>query len=270
MLSVQVGFEFVFEAPGPTPTIWQVRPGSDSAQRVVQDSWDGDWPADRRSYVDAYGNLCDRVLLPSGKVSLRYNALVEVPTTSDDVAPGATQTPVEDLPEEALVFLLPSRFCWSDALYDQAWELFGATTPGWARVQSVCDWVHANITYEMGSSNTMTTASDVWQTRKGVCRDFTHLGMTFCRSLNVPVRYVSGYIPDIGVPPPDLPMDFCSWFEAWLGDRWWTFDPRNNEPRTGRVVIARGRDALDVAMVTAYGAPTLHTMTVWADEAPAG
>ena len=265
MINVRVGFEFQFESSGPTPTIWQVRPRPDALQRVLRDEWIGNWPP-VRSYTDGFGNLCDRALLPQGSLSLSYDAVVEVPETADEVDKDAPQTPVEDLPEEALVFLLPSRFCWSDALYDEAWTLFAQTQPGWARVQAVCDWVHENITYQMGSTTSLSTASDVWGSRTGVCRDFTHLGVTFCRSLNIPARYVSGYIPDIGVDPPDLPMDFCSWFEAWLGDRWWTFDPRNNERRTGRVVIARGRDALDVAMVTAYGAPVLQAMRVWADE----
>jgi transglutaminase-like putative cysteine protease len=165
-----------------------------------------------------------------------------------------------------MVFLLPSRFCLSDALQAQAWELFGATEPGWGRVVAVCDWVHENVQFQMGSSNPLTSALDVWQSRYGVCRDFAHLGLTLCRSLNIPARYVFGYLPDIDVPEPYEPMDFCAWFEAYLGDRWWTFDPRNNVPRAGRVVIGRGRDALDVAMVTTYGAPALQTMTVWADK----
>jgi transglutaminase-like putative cysteine protease len=131
---------------------------------------------------------------------------------------------------------------------------------------AVCDWVHANIQFQVGSSNPLTSALDVWENRAGVCRDFAHLGLTLCRSLNIPARYVFGYLPDVGVPPPYDPMDFSAWFEAYLGGRWWTFDPRNNVPRTGRIVIGRGRDALDVAMVTTYGAPILQTMTVWADE----
>jgi transglutaminase-like putative cysteine protease len=151
-------------------------------------------------------------------------------------------------------------------LHDQAWELFDPVDPGWPRVQAVCDWVHDHVRHEVGASTAVTTASDVWKSRSGVCRDLTQLGITLCRALNVPTRYVAGYLPDIAVDPPDLPMDFCSWFEAWLGGRWWTFDPRNNEPRVGRVVIARGRDALDAAMVTTWGAAQLQVMTVWADE----
>jgi transglutaminase-like putative cysteine protease len=151
-------------------------------------------------------------------------------------------------------------------LHDPAWELFGAVEPGWPRVQAVCDWVHDHIRFDGAASSPLTTAYDVWQSRAGVCRDFTQLGITLCRALNVPARYVAGYLPDIGVIPPDSPMDFCSWFEAWLDGRWWTFDPRNNVPRIGRVVIARGRDALDAAMVTTWGSAQLQVMTVWADE----
>jgi transglutaminase-like putative cysteine protease len=155
-------------------------------------------------------------------------------------------------------------------LYGPAWELFGNIDPGWPRVQAVCDWVHDNVSYQIGASSAVTSAFDIWQSRTGVCRDFTQLGMTLCRALNVPARYVAGYLPDIAVAPPELPMDFCSWFEVWLGGRWWTFDPRNNEPRTGRVIIARGRDALDTAMVTTWGPVALQLMTVWADEVTPG
>jgi transglutaminase-like putative cysteine protease len=184
----------------------------------------------------------------------------------DDSDRAACQVPVESLPDEAMVFLLPSRFCLSDVLREQAWQLFGGTEPGWSRVVAVSDWVHENVQFQVGASNALTSALDVWERRTGVCRDFAHLGLTLCRSLNIPARYVFGYLPDVGVTASDDPMDFCAWFEAYLGSRWWTFDPRNNVPRVGRVVIGRGRDALDVAMVTTYGAPILKGMTVWADE----
>jgi transglutaminase-like putative cysteine protease len=149
-----------------------------------------------------------------------------------------------------------------------AWQLFGTMEPGWARVQAICDWVHSNIRFQYGSSNSLTTAADVCAQGIGVCRDFAHLAVTFCRALHIPARYVFGYLPDIGVPPPDDPMDFCAWIEVYLAGRWWTFDPRNNEPRVGRVLIGRGRDALDVAMVTTFGSPRLAQMTVWADAVP--
>jgi transglutaminase-like putative cysteine protease len=188
----------------------------------------------------------------------------------DEVGTSARAEAIEDLPNETFVYLLPSRFCWPELLQSAAWDLFGGTSPGWQRVQAVCDWVHDNIAYQLGASSTLTSAVDVWQSRTGVCRDFTQLGITLCRALNVPARYIAGYLPDIAVAPPDLPMDFCSWFEVWLGGRWWTVDPRNNEPRIGRVVIARGRDALDTAMVTTWGPAFLQLMTVWADQVEPG
>ena len=264
---VRVGCQFEYEAPEPTPSVWQVRPHADGAHRIVTETWDP--PAPARVYVDAYGNLCDRITLPPGPSVLRYDGTVDVPSTPDEMDPYATETAIDELPDEAFAYLLPSRFCWPDVLHDAAWELFASAKPGWARVQAVCDWVHENIRYEVGASNAMTTAFDVWMSRTGVCRDFTQLGMTLCRALNIPARYVGGYIPDIGVTPIDLPMDFCSWFEVWLDGRWWTFDPRNNVPRTGRVVVARGRDALDGAMATTWGAAELKIMNVWADEVTA-
>jgi transglutaminase-like putative cysteine protease len=265
-MRVRVGCEFDYQALGLTPTIWQVRPRANRAQRLVSETWSTSPSMPSTSYHDVYGNICDRLVLRPGRTLLRYDAQFEVPGVFDDTDKEARQVPVEELPDEAMVFLLASRFCLSDLLRDRAWDLFGGTEPGWPRVVAVCDWVHENVGFQMGSSNPFTSALDVWENRTGVCRDFAHLGVTLCRSLNIPARYVFGYLPDIGVPPAPEPMDFCAWFEAYLEDRWWTFDPRNNVPRTGRVVIGRGRDALDVAMVTTYGAPILQTMTVWADE----
>jgi transglutaminase-like putative cysteine protease len=266
-MHVRVGCEFRYRAPGPTPTIWQVRPRPDGTHWLLSHMWNTVPPLPVSSYIDVYGNLCDRLMLVEGENTLRYDATVEVPSGFDEWDKDAPQLPIESLPDDALVYLLPSRFCLSDLLHDQAWELFGSAAPGFARVQAVCDWVHENVTFQAGASTPTTTAVDVWQSRVGVCRDFTQLGLTFCRSLNIPARYVFGYLPDIGVPPAAEPMDFCAWFEAYLGDRWWTFDPRNNVPRAGRVLIGRGRDALDVAMVTTYGGAVLETMQVWADEA---
>jgi len=266
-MHVRVGCEFRYRAPAPTPTIWQVRPRPEGPHWLLSHSWSTTPALPVSTYLDVYGNVCDRLSLVEGENLLRYDAMVEVPSGVDDADKDAPQLLIEDLPNEALVYLLPSRFCLSDLLHDQAWQLFGSVTPGWPRAQAVSDWVHENVTFQAGASTPTTTALDVWEKRVGVCRDFAQLGLTFCRSLNIPARYVFGYLPDIGVPPPDEPMDFCAWFEAYLGDRWWTFDPRNNVPRTGRVVIGRGRDALDVAMVTSYGGAVLETMQVWADEA---
>jgi transglutaminase-like putative cysteine protease len=266
-MHVRVGCEFAYRAPGPVPTIWQIRPRQDGPHWLLSSNWTTAPALPVSTYLDAYGNVCDRLSLAAGANVLRYDATVEVSAAVDPADKDARQLPIEELPDETLVYLLPSRFCLSDLLHDQAWELFGAVEPGWARVQAVADWVHENVRFQPGASTPTTTAVDVWQSRTGVCRDFAQLGLTFCRSLNIPARYVFGYLPDIGVPRTDAPMDFCAWFEAWLGDRWWTFDPRNNVPRTGRVVIGRGRDALDVAMVTTYGGAVLESMVVWAEQA---
>jgi len=194
---------------------------------------------------------------------------VSVPDEPDADGRQASQPLVEDVPGELLHFTLPSRYVLSDQLSDTAWKLFGHTDPGGARVQAICDWVHDNIQFQYGASDPLTTAMDVFQNRKGVCRDLAHLAISFCRALNIPARYVFGYLPDIHVPANADPMDFAAWMEVWLGDRWWTFDPRNNARRVGRVLIGRGRDALDVAMITTFGSASFRSMTVWADVAEA-
>lgn len=268
-MHIKVGCEFRYESTWPTPAVMQVEPHPDAALRILQEAWELTPPLSLHAYADLYHNVCQRMVLPSGKQVLRYNAIIEVSGQADEVAPNAIQHPVDELPDDVLIYTLPSRFCLSDALSDMAWQLFGKTEPGWARVQAICDWVHGNIRFQYGTSNSLTTAADVCAQGVGVCRDFAHLAVTFCRALNIPARYVFGYLPDIGVPPPDEAMDFCAWIEVYLSGRWWTFDPRNNQFRIGRVLVGRGRDALDVAMITTYGAPRLEKMTVWADEVPA-
>ncbi len=267
---IRVGCEFSYEATWPTPTVFLVQPHKQAPQTVVREEWELSTTLPMHAYNDIYGNLCQRIQLPVGAHIVSYDALVEVSDTWDEVAPDVPQLPVEDLPDDVLLYTLPSRFCLSDVLSDTAWQLFGGSAAGWGRVQAICDWVHTNVRFQYGTSNRLTSAVDIFEERVGVCRDFTHLAVTFCRAMNIPTRYVFGYLPDIGVPPPGNPMDFSAWMEVYLGDRWWTFDPRNNRPRVGRVLIGRGRDALDVAMVTSYGSPTLKQMTVWADEAPTG
>jgi transglutaminase-like putative cysteine protease len=260
---IRVGCEFEYRTAAPTPSLWQVRARPDGSHRVLEEEWTA--PTRASWYLDAFGNVCDRLVLPGGESILRYDALAEVSSAPDAADPRAAVARIEDLPDEAFLYLLPSRYCWPEMLRDTAWELFGGTEPGWERVQAVSSWVHDNIAYAAGASTAATTALDAFAARQGVCRDFTQVGVTLCRALNIPARYVAGYLPDIGVTAPDIPMDFCSWFEAWLGGQWWTFDPRNNAPRIGRVVVARGRDALDAAMATTWGAAELVRMSVWAD-----
>jgi len=268
-MHIRVGCEFTYEVVWPTPTVLLVQPHPHAAQTIMHDEWKLVPPIPLHAYQDIYGNLCQRLLLPAGEHVFAYDALVEVPDTWDEVAPETPQLPVEDLPDDVLLYTLPSRFCLSDALSDTAWQLFGNTNPGWERVQAICDWVNTTIRFQYGTSTALTTAVDIYVQKVGVCRDLTHLAVTFCRAMNIPTRYVFGYLPDIGVPLSTAAMDFCAWMEVYLGGRWWTFDPRNNQPRVGRVLIGRGRDASDVAMVTSYGSPLLKRMTVWADEAPA-
>jgi transglutaminase-like putative cysteine protease len=264
---IKVGCEFCYESAWATPAVMQVEPRADGDFRILHEEWQLTPPLEFHAYRDMYGNTCRRMVIPAGEQVISYDATVEVSGLADEVAPDAAQLPVEELPDNVLVYTLPSRFCLSDTLSDMAWQQFGAIQPGWARVQAICDWVHGNIRFQYGTSHSLTTAADVCAAGVGVCRDFAHLAVTFCRALNIPARYVFGYLPDIGVPLSDAPMDFCAWMEVYLAGRWWTFDPRNNEPRIGRVLIGRGRDALDVAMVTTYGSPRLAKMTVWADEA---
>ena len=249
----------------PTPVVVQVRPRSDARHRLVTESWSTTPPLPVDEYSDIYGNPVKRLVMPPGALLLRYDAICSVPDEPDPDGAGVALEPVEQIPGELLHFTLPSRYCLSDELMSTAWELFGSIEPGWPRVQAICDWVHDNIQFRYGTSNPLTTAVDVYKGRIGVCRDFAHLAVAFCRAMNIPARYVFGYLPDIYVPVAPEPMDFAAWMEVWLGDRWWTFDPRNNQRRVGRVLIGRGRDALDVAMLTTFGPAAFRSMTVWAD-----
>jgi transglutaminase-like putative cysteine protease len=266
---LRVGCEFEYDSPVPTPTVVLVRPHPLPPHRVVEEDWTIEPATASRRYRDLFSNQCERLILPEGTSTLRYDALVEVSGAPDPVVPETPQHQVENLPDETLVYTLASRYCQTESLSQVAWHLFGQTPPGWARVQAVCDWVHQNIRYGLLHSTPMTTAVDVYVAGGGMCRDFAHLSITFCRALNIPARYVFGYIPDIGVEGPFPPMDFHAWFEVYLrgpqGGRWYTFDARFNRPLIGRIPIGRGRDAVDVAMMTSYGAAQFRRMTVWCD-----
>ncbi len=263
---VRVGCEFAYDATLETAAVFQVQPYEAGPTTVTQSSWQTTPELSRHSYLDLYGNGCQRMNLPAGISTVRYDAFVTVPDATEDVDLDAPETPVTDLPDDALLYTLPSRYVLPDVLGDEAWRLFGGQPPGYRRVQAIVDHVNGHLKFGYGTSTPLSTAADVHESRQGVCRDFAHLAITFCRALNIPARYVFGYLPDMDVAPLPEPMDFAAWMEVYLGGQWWTFDPRNNQPRKGRVVIGRGRDALDVAMVTTYGAPVLKAMTVWSDE----
>jgi len=263
---VRVGCEFEYEAAVDTPAVFQVQPHESGPATVVRHGWETTPELRRHGYTDLYGNTCQRLGLPAGTSTVRYDAVVTVPDATEEVELDALETPVPDLPDDTLIYTLPSRYVTSDVLAGEAWRLFAAEKPGYRRVQAICDHVHGHLRFAYGSSTPLTTAADVHAAGYGVCRDFTHLAITFCRALNIPARYVFGYLPEIDVEPVAQPMDFAAWMEVFLDGTWWTFDPRNNTKRKGRVVIGRGRDALDVAMVTTYGGPVLARMDVWAEE----
>jgi transglutaminase-like putative cysteine protease len=254
------------DASSPTPAVVLAEPHGDLHEHVVEEQWSTEPDLASSTYVDLYGNRCRRLELPEGVSTVSYDGLVEIDAEPEPVpGPDDAQHRIENLPDQLLHWLLPSRYAESDLLYDTAWELFGKTDRGAERVLAVTRWIHENVEYGVRSLPTTSTL-EIFERRGGMCRDMAHLGVTFCRALGIPTRYVCGYMPDIGIPGPYPPMDFHAWFEVWLGERWWTLDGRYNAPRIGRVPIGRGRDAADVAMITTYGDARLIEMTVWADE----
>jgi transglutaminase-like putative cysteine protease len=267
MIRLRVGCEFAYELADDVPALLQVAARRGGPAHVVREAWSVEPPAELGVLTDLFGNTIHRVRLAAGPARIRYDASVDVPAVLDEVGTGAQTLPIEELPAEALHYLLPSRYCESDLLAPRALELFGDSAPGWALAQTISDWVHANVRFRYGTSDRHTTARDVSERGEGVCRDFTHLFVGFCRSMSLPARYVFGYLPDLWVEPSPDPMDFAAWAEVYLGGRWWTFDPRNNERRVGRVLVGRGRDAADVAMMTTWGRADLKGLEVWADEA---
>jgi transglutaminase-like putative cysteine protease len=266
-MKLTVGCELAFQSAVPVPMLMlvAVRPEANSRATSETSRTDPDVPI--REYRDGFGNRCWRLIVPPGTFSLRYEAAVDIAPAEDVVVPEAPLARPDELPDRALAFTLPSRQVESDLLLADAWRLFGHTPPTWARVQAVCDWVHQNVQYDAGASGLarLGSAVGVYQERRGVCRDFALLATAFCRALNIPARYTFGYLPDVGIVPPDSPMDFHAWFEAFVGGRWYAFDARHNVPRVGRVPVGRGRDAVDAALTTAYGDARLTRFVVWAE-----
>jgi transglutaminase-like putative cysteine protease len=266
-MKLRVGYELVYDCPQPTPMVLMVNIHHTRASDLIM--------ADRvtttpsvpiAAYRDGYGNWCSRLVAPPGQIRIASTALLNDSGAPDPVHPAARQHQVQDLPDETLVFLLGSRYCETDRLSETAWQLFGHSPTGWGRVQAICDFVHAHIAFNYADARPTRTAWDAFNERRGVCRDFTHLAVAFCRCMNIPARYCTGYLGDIGVPPVDSPMDFSAWFEAYLDGGWHVFDARHNVPRIGRVLLARGRDAVDVPISNTFGANMLTRFQVWTDE----
>ena len=265
-MRIRVGYEITYDCPQPTPFVLTLRVHPSRAHDLAEPDLITSRPALRlREYVDGFGNICSRLTFPAGRTTVTTETIVRDSGQPDPVVADAGEHAVEDLPDECLVFLIGSRYCETDRMMNTAWQLFGNRPPGWARVQSICDYVHDHVSFGYQHARPTKTASDVHVERAGVCRDFAHLAITFCRCMNIPARYVTGYLGDIGVPPDPSPMDFSAWFEAYLGGRWYAFDARHNQPRIGRIVIARGRDASDVAISNSFGMTTLAGFKVWTE-----
>jgi transglutaminase-like putative cysteine protease len=264
-MRIRAGYEIIYDCPEPVPMMLtlSVHP-SRRGDLETPDVLFTDPYLEVRQYIDAFGNICSRILAPAGRLALTADFIVEDSGQTDEQAPDAAQIAVEDLPDEVLIFLLGSRYCETDRLSNIAWSLFGHTPPGWSRVQAIVDWVHEHITFGYEHARNTRTAWEAYNERIGVCRDYAHLAVALCRCMNIPTRYCTGYLGDIGVPLTPF-MDFSAWFEVYLGGRWYSFDARNRIPRIGRVLMARGRDATDVAIANTFGTAFLSGFTVVAE-----
>jgi transglutaminase-like putative cysteine protease len=270
-MQIRVGYELIYDCPQPTPMILTLHIHFTRVSDIIVPDHLSTRPSiPITAYRDAFGNWCSRILAPQGEIRLSADAVVNDTGAPDVVATSAQQHPVQDLPEETLVFLLGSRYCETDLLSEVAWDLFGTAPSGWGRVQAICDFVHQQIVFGYEHARATKTAWEAFKEGTGVCRDYAHLAIALCRCMNIPARYCTGYLGDIGIPPPYGPMDFAAWFEAYLGGHWYTFDARNNVPRVGRVLIARGRDAADVPISNTFGPNMLGSFKVWAEEVSGG
>jgi transglutaminase-like putative cysteine protease len=266
-MHIRTGYTLAFNTFGPTPMnlLLSIHPER-AADLVTPEVITFDPPVPARQFTDAFGNTCTRVVAPGGRITVSADFVIQDSGEPDPVALDARQHPVEELPDGVLQFLLGSRYCDTDKLSGTAWSLFGNTPEGWARVQAIVDFVHNHIRFDYQKADDTRSAFDGYTQREGVCRDFAHLAIAFCRCMNIPARYVTGYLGDIGVPRDPAPMDFSAWFEVYLGGRWYTFDARHNRPRIGRIVMARGRDATDCALTTNFGRAPLLQFDVHTDE----
>jgi transglutaminase-like putative cysteine protease len=266
---IRLGYDIQFDIPAPVAMVALLNVHPSRAHYLVEpDELRVEPNIPVTSYIDSFDNHCVRFVAPAGHLRLTNSTLIRDSGEADPVNLSARETPVGELPHHVLTYLLNSRYCEVDRFTNIACDLFGTLDHGWSRVQSVCDWVHNHLAFDYSKARPTKTALDVFTERVGVCRDFQHLAITFCRALNIPARYATGYLGDIGVPPGG-PMDFSAWFEVWLDGQWWTFDARHNHPRIGRVLMATGRDASDVAITTAFGQANLvHFSVVTEQESP--
>jgi transglutaminase-like putative cysteine protease len=264
---IRLGYDISFETPIQVPIVALLNVHESRTHNLLEPDILRTEPEVKiDSYIDSFGNYCSRFVAPPGVIRLYNSTLIQDSGESDAEALYAEEIPVGELPTDVLQYLLASRYCEVDLLSDVASDLFANAPHGWGRVKAVCDWVHSKVVFGYHFARSTKTALNVYTERTGVCRDFQHLAVTFCRALNIPARYVTGYLGDIGVPASEAAMDFSAWFEAYLGGRWWTFDARHNCPRIGRVLMAVGRDAADVALTTSFGSARLKTFTVVTDE----
>jgi len=266
-MQIRVGYDVSYTLPQPTAMILTLNIHHSRVSDLVRPDHLLTSPSVRlEPYRDGFGNWCTRLTAPAGKFRIWTDTIINDSGQPEPAAPEAQQVPPEQLPSDVLIFLLGSRYCETDELSDIAWRMFEHAPMGWGRVQAICDFVHRHIAFGYEYADPTLTALGAFNERRGVCRDFAHLAITLCRCMNIPARYCTGYLGDIGVPPAAAPMDFAASFEAYLGHQWHTFDPRNNARRIGRVLIARGRDAADVAINTTFGAHTLDTFLVRTEE----
>ncbi len=263
---IRIGFEIDYSFPQPTEMIMMLYTHpSRSASLITPERLTSDPPMTIEDFIDVYGHKCARAFCPGGRIRLKNDAIVVDGGLPDILSPGARQHSIRELPTDTMLDLLGSRYCEIEKLSDIAWTLFGQVPAGWARVQAICDWVHNHITFAHESARCDRTAYDTYLDQKGVCRDFNHLAITFCRCMGIPARYATGYLGDIHVPLVP-PMDFSAWFEVFLWGQWHTFDARNNIPRVGRILMARGRDAADAALTTTFGKHVLEKFDIWTHE----
>jgi transglutaminase-like putative cysteine protease len=264
---IRYGYELTFECDQPTLMVCLLDAHEDNTHRVVYDSGFKTWPSTGAYiYNDSFGNQVRKFISPAGSLTIHRDSIIRDDGLSDPIIDNAQEVPLDRVPNEYLIYLLGSRYCETDKLSQVAWDLFGAVAPGWRRVQAICDFVNAHVTFGYEHARATRTAFETFEEKVGVCRDFAHIAVALCRCMNIPTRYANGFLGDIGVPADPAPMDYNAWFEVFLDGRWFTFDARHNQPRIGRITVARGRDATDIPLATSFGPHRLTQFKVWTDE----